>query len=89
MMDISKILIILFDENYFQSKHCLNELETITNSGKFIMPILKSSKHTSQLPAKISKLKYLIISDDESWEKTFENSLPLYKQYNQLDKSDN
>jgi hypothetical protein len=81
MIDSSSLIIILFNENYFQSNHCLIELEEIVNSGKIIIPILKSSEYVSNLPPDIKKFKYLIISDDEAWESTFKQSLyELYRQ---------
>jgi len=82
MIDSSSIFIILFDENYSQSNHCLMELEEIVKSGKIIIPILKSSEYAAKLPPEIKKFKYLIISDDETWESTFKQS--LYEQYRQI-----
>jgi len=84
MIDNSKLLIIIFDDVYFQSNHCQMELKIIINSNKNIIPILKSNNDVSRLPPEISKLKYLVISNDKSWERTFEQS--LYVQYRQRDK---
>jgi len=84
MIDTSSFFIILLDKDYFQSEHCLMELETIIDSGKVIVPILKSRDHISKLPPEILKLKYLIISDDETWEITLKQS--LYEQYGQIRK---
>jgi hypothetical protein len=79
MFDTASLFIILFDENYFMSDHCSLELNEIIKSGKIIIPILKSKEYDSKLPSEISKLKYLLISDNESWEETFKRS--LWEQY--------
>jgi len=82
MIDASKLFVILFDERYFQSEHCSTELKMVAESGKIVIPILKSNDYVSKLPSEIMKLKYLVVSDDDTWEKTFEQS--LYEQYRKL-----
>jgi hypothetical protein len=81
MISISNICIILFDKEYLQSEHCSSELTMMINSRKIIIPILKSNEYISNLPPEISKIKYLVISDDKDWEETFRYSLrELYGQ---------
>jgi len=75
MINDSKICIILFDEDYFQSTHCSEELKMMTDSKKAIIPILKSDEYATKLPSELIKLKYLLISDDDSWEINFKQSL--------------
>jgi len=79
MIDNSELFVIIIDKNYIQSPYCSMELEAMINSGKHIIPILTSNECISMLPDEISKLKFVIISDDGSWKKAFEHS--LYKQY--------
>jgi hypothetical protein len=82
LITASSIVIIFFDEGYFQSDHCLSELELLLDRGKVVIPILKSSEMVSKIPPKISALKYLVISDDYTWENTFRYA--LYEQYRKI-----
>lgn len=86
MIDISKLFIVLFDEYYVKSSYCSMELDAIISSGKPVIPVIKSNECALNLPPEISKLKYLIISDDASWEKTFEES--LHKQVKLISQAD-
>jgi len=86
MIDVSKLFIVLFDEQYVKSSYCSVELEAIISSGKPVIPVIKSNECALNLPPEISKLKYLIISDDASWEKVFEGS--LHKQVKLISQAD-
>jgi hypothetical protein len=75
MIDDSTIVIILFDENYFQSNNCKVELRTLLSKEKTIIPILKTNDIVAKLPSEVKRLKYLIISDDDSWGVALKHSL--------------
>lgn len=82
MMSEASLFIMLIDEIYLQSDHCLEELGTIINSEKAIIPILASSDYIKKLPPEILRLKYLVISDNNNWETAFRQS--LHEQYKQI-----